>query len=227
MGSKIVVSVCVFLVVGIPSSRGQSANPELNNLSTFEIERRLVVLLDDDFAGRSADDLLNFAIAHSATVVPRLKSRLLSVSRAASLDFKTAIHADALAYTANHFAVDALSDLCALNPSVFCKYLERSLDYAEGRINPFTLAYELSLRTEQPVRDTLSRWVNSLISFPHFQQRLGEAMFDRYSVTPSREQWDEDPLRSVFQEENGQLRDVVIRHADNARIRKERSASRP
>jgi hypothetical protein len=165
------------------------------------------------------------AIQHSEVAVPELKQRLIAHSRQfrKALAGNSAIHADALAYVANGLAVDALCDLCAGNADLFCPYLERSLDYAEGRLNPFTLAYRAIARPEATVQDATIHWADSMIGFPHFRQRLAEAMLDRYGKVPSQTEWTTDPIASRLKDRaSPELRQSVLRFAAEAQSKRER-----
>jgi hypothetical protein len=193
-------------------------NSEQNRVER-EIKTNLTLALDRDYGNQPADDLLMLAIQHSDVAVPELKRRLSAYNQQSrkKLEGNPAVHADALAYVANTSAVDALSDLCNENPRLFCPYLERTLDYAEGRSNPFTLAYRAAARRETIVQGAAAHWVNSRIGFAHFQQRLGEAMLDRYGRVPGDLEWATDPIASRLKDQgSSQLRSNILRFATQA-----------
>ena len=177
---------------------------------------RLAEALDRDYSKQTADELQMLSIQRSDVAVPELQRRLSVFSHQGqeTLPRNAAIHADALAYVANGLAVDALCDLCAENSDLFCPYLERSLDYAEGRLNPFTLAYRVMAKPEAVVQDAAIHWANSMIGFPHFRQRLAEAMLDRYGKGPGESDWARDPIASRLKDRaSPELRQSVIRFA--------------
>jgi hypothetical protein len=182
------------------------------------------IVLDRDYSHQSADELLTFAIQHSDVAVPELKRRLIAYSQQSrkTLVGNAAIHADALAYVANALAVDALCDLCARNADLFCPYLERSLDYAEGRLNPFTLAFRAIAKPEAVVQGATIHWADSMIGFPHFRQRLAEAMLERYGKVPGDSEWATDPIASRLKDRaSPELRQSVVRLAEDAQRRRE------
>jgi hypothetical protein len=190
-----------------------------------EIKAKVTTALERDYWNQPTDELLMLAIQHSEVAVPELKRWLRAYNQKApkKLEGNPAIHADALAYVANALAVDALSDLCIENPSLFCPYLQRTFDYAEGRMNPFTLAYLVIARPETVVQETAIRWANSMIGFAHFQQRLGEAILDKYGKVPSDSEWATDPLSSRLKSEvSSELRQRVLHYAAEAERKRER-----
>jgi len=201
-------------------------NAQTNSPETGEeVKAKLKTALDRDYGDRPADDLLMLAIQHSDVAVPELKRRLIAQSQQfrKALSRNSAIHADALAYVANGLAMDALCDLCAENADLFCPYLERSLDYAEGRLNPFTLAYRAIARPEGVVQDAAVHWANSMIGFPHFRQRLAEAMLDRYGRVPDESVWATDPIASRLKDRaSPELRQSVSRLAAEAQSKRQR-----
>jgi hypothetical protein len=190
-----------------------------------DVRARLSIVLDRDYSNQPADELLMLAIQYSDLAVPELKRRLIANSPQSrkALAGNTAIHADALAYVANGLAVDALCDLCSENADLFCPYLERSLDYAEGRSNPFTLAYRAIAKPGAVVQDTVIQWVNSMIGFPHFRQRLAEAMLDKYGRVPDESVWATDPIASRLKDRaSPELRQSVVRLATEAQSKREK-----
>ena len=140
------------LASGYPALIGQETTNRTSeqNRVEREIKTKLTLALDRDYGNQPADDLLMLTIQHSDVAVPELKRRLTAYSQQSrkKLAGNSAVHADALAYVANEAAVDALADLCARNGELFCPYLERTFDYAEGRSNPFALAYRAIGRPE-------------------------------------------------------------------------------
>lgn len=186
---------------------------------------RLAEALDRDYSKQTADELQMLSIQRSDVAVPELQRRLSVFSHQGqeTLPRNAAIHADALAYVANGLAVDALCDLCAENSDLFCPYLERSLDYAEGRLNPFTLAYRVMAKPEAVVQEAAIHWANSMIGFPHFRQRLAEAMLDRYGKVPGDSEWAMDPIVSRLKERaSPELRQSVMRFAAEVQSKRER-----
>ena len=162
---------------------------------TAEIKRRLTVVMD---ATAPSDELLTMSLQYSEISVPLLRDSLRAFSRRKEkeLDRRTEIQADALAYVGDKRAIDATAQLCMDSPKLFCHYLERTLDYAEGRINPFVLAYHALEGNHSNVRGTVLRWVRSVLEFPHFQQRLAEAVVLRYGGRPKASELLNDPLLS-------------------------------
>jgi hypothetical protein len=197
----------------------QQTNVGKSQQEERDVRTRLSILLDRDYSRQSADELLTFAIQHSDIAVPELKRRLSAYSQQSrkTLTGNAGLHADALAYMANALAVDALCDLCAGNADLFCPYLERSLDYAEGRSNPFTLAYHTVAKPEAVVQGATIHWADSMIGFPHFRQRLAEAMLDRYGKVPGDSEWATDPIASRLKDRaSTELRQSVVRLAVEA-----------
>jgi hypothetical protein len=189
-----------------------------------DVRTRLSIVLDRDYSHQPADELLTFAIQHSDVAVPELKRRLIAYSQQSrkALAGNAALHADALAYVANVLAVDALCDLCVGNADLFCPYLERSLDYAEGRLNPFTLAYLTIAKPEAAVQAATIHWADSMIGSPHFRQRFAEAMLDRYGKVPGDSEWAADPIASRLRERLSQeLRQAVLRMAEDVMRKRE------
>jgi hypothetical protein len=220
-----------FLITALASGHStligqETPNPNsAQNSVEREIKTKLTLALDRDYGNQPADDLLMLAIQHSDLAVPELKRRLIAYGQQPrkTLGGSTTIHADALAYVANGLAVDALCDLCAENPGLFCSYLERSLDYAEGRLNPFTLAYRAIARPEAVVQDAAIHWADSMIGFPHFRQRLAEAMLDRYGKVPSETEWAQDPIASRLKTgASSELWQSVLRFAAEVQRKRER-----
>ena len=186
---------------------------------------KLAEALDRDYRKQTADELLMMSIQHSDVAVPELRQRLIAHSRQfrKALTGNSAIHADALAYVANALAVDALCDLCAGDADLFCPYLERSLDYAEGRLNPFTLAYSAIAKPEAVVQGATIHWADSMVGFPHFRQRLAEAMLDRYGKVPGDSEWATDPIVSRLKDRaSPELRQSVVRFAAEAQSKREK-----
>jgi hypothetical protein len=195
-----------------------SGNSEQNRVER-EIKAKLTLELDRDYGNQPADDLLMLAIQHSDFAVPELKRRLIAHSQQSrkALAGQSAIHVDALAYVANALAVDALCDLCAETADLFCPYLERSLDYAEGRLNPFTLAYRAIAKPEAAVQRATIHWADSMVGFPHFRQRFAEAMLDKYGKVPDESVWATDPIASRLKDRaSPALRQSVLRFAAEA-----------
>ena len=159
-----------------------------------EIRRRLAVVMDSN---APSDELLTMSLQYSEIAVPILRDSLKAIGRTQKkLDRKAEIQADALAYVANKGAIDATAQLCVEDPKLFCPYLERTLDYAEGRVNPFTLAYHALEGNQESVRKTVLEWVRSVLDFPHFQQRLAEAVVSRYGRRPETSELLKDRLLS-------------------------------
>ena len=203
-----------------PSNAQQASVGEQQDVRT-----KLSVLLDRDYRNQPADELLMLSIQHSDVAIPELQRRLSVFSRQSrkTLTANATIQADALAYVANGPAVDALCDLCAGNADLFCPYLERSLDYAEGRLNPFTLAYRVIAKPEAVVQDAAIHWANSMIGFPHFRQRLAEAMLDRYGEVPGETEWATDPIASRLKDRTSpELRQSVLRFAAEAQSKRKK-----
>ncbi len=200
-------------------SATQQTNVGKSEQEQRDVRTRLSIVLDRDYSHQAADELLTFAIQHSDVAVPELKRRLIAYSQQSrkTLAGNAAIHADALAYVANALAVDALCDLCAGNADLFCPYLERSLDYVEGRLNPFTLAYRAIAKPEAEVQGATIHWADSMIGFPHFRQRLAEAMLERYGKVPGETEWATDPIASRLKDRaSPDLRQSVVRFVTEA-----------
>jgi hypothetical protein len=217
------LNVSLLFTIGLLDSTAiaQAISP---NTQT-EIRAKLAVALDRDYSNRPADELLTLAIQHSDIAVPELKRRLRAASQKhrEKLDSKNSVYGDALAYVANELAVDALCDLCGENIDLFCPYLERSLDYAEGRRNSFSLAYHAIERPETPVQESVAHWTNSVISFPHFQQRLAEAMLDKYQRVPNEDEWASDPIASRIKDQvSPKLRQKIMSLATEAQSKRQR-----
>lgn len=197
------VPLIFIAALGHPAAMGQESTPTRAEAKRAEAERmaiksKLEAALDRDYEQSTPDELLMLSLQHSDIAVPELKRRLTDSvqQRPKTLARNSTVQADALAYVANDLAVDALAELCAQKSNLFCTYLRRTLDYAEGRVNPFSLVYHALGNADAAVQDAVSEWINGVIGFPHFQRRLAEAMLDRYGKAPSETDWAHDQIAS-------------------------------
>lgn len=185
-----------FMVTAIAAIAQDSGSVKREEVA--EIKRRLAVSMKTT---TPSDELLTMSLQYREIAVPMLRDSLRAFGRRREkeLDRRTEIQADALAYIGDELAIDATAELCVDSPMLFCAYLERTLDYAEGRVNPFVLAYH-ALESNQPnVRGAVLRWVRSVLGFPHFQQRLAEAVVLKYGRIPETSELLRDPLLSKIE----------------------------
>jgi len=78
-------------------------------------------------------------------------------------------------------------------------------------------------KPETVVQGATMHWADSMIGFPHFRQRLAEAMLDRYGKVPSETEWATNPIASRLKDRaSPELRQTVVRFAADAQSKREK-----
>ena len=72
------------------------------------------------------------------------------------------------------------------------------------------------------MQNTAIHWADSMIGFPHFQQRLAEALVDRYGKVPGDSEFATDPIASRLKDRaSPELRQSIVRFAADAQSKRE------
>ena len=134
---------CLALAVGSLSAQQQAQTPDPKTPEEIAaIHQEITEALDQHLFDEERDKLYILALAHSKILVPEAVQRIQAALNEPSTDRKLIARlADIIAYSADETAADALSHLCAQDEKLFGYFVERLLNYAVGRRNPYTLAY--------------------------------------------------------------------------------------
>ncbi len=150
------------------SAHGQLSAQHTPDVRAFDDDQTrgwVLKALSTDIPDYKVDELSFLALNHPRIVIPLLADRISVESRlqGSRPEFIRKM-ADALAYTAEPDAVIRLAQFAANDGPLFGYYIDRSLDYAMGRRNPYALAYEVADRSDPTATDRVLRWVeNSLL----------------------------------------------------------------
>lgn len=189
------VILCVVLAAG-PSVPGQTERPQTSEDATT-IRSRIADALNRRLLSEDRDELYILAIQHSKIMVSELVSRMEAQLADGASDGKLVARlSDILAYAGDETAVDALSRLCAQHQAPFGYYIERTLDYAGSRRNPYTLAYYTLEKGNAEVVPYVMSWVRASLPVPHFRRAWARALFDRYKGIPPESDLPKDPIVS-------------------------------
>ncbi len=159
------VAACVLIPLAPRGAAGQQRNEpsfDIRRAADEEMKEYVLETLALGLPPSRVDTLSWLALNRSGVVVPLLASRLEERLEApGDLDRTDRTMADVLAYAGDEIALHSLARLSRLRPEQFGCFVERLLDYASTRRNPFTLAYAAVEIGPGAMSDAVVRWVLS------------------------------------------------------------------
>jgi|ERR1017187_3103625 hypothetical protein len=128
--------------------------------SDQEVRQMIETALEKGLPEDSTDRVAVLAMRHSAIAVPLLLEHVENF-RPETTTSKEGIKrvADILAYVGDNVAVDAVIHLADSDPARFGYLVARLLDYAWGRRNPYSMAYQIVARSHSPTVAEVTIWV--------------------------------------------------------------------
>ena len=162
----------------------------------------------------STDQLILLAMNRSRVVVPALVAGILSADSQSQSDQRlTHKMLDLVAYAADEQALDALSQLCESDDVRFGYFIKRSLTYAGGRRNAFSLAYRALSTLSARNHYLVAEWATDALEGQYSNEQWSRELLSRYKGHPSEDDLASDPIARLI----GGIPKRVRLHLDKVR----------
>jgi hypothetical protein len=86
--------------------------------------------------------------------------------------------AELVAYAASNRGMDAVAELCSLDPKRFTPLIERLLNHAINRNREYEIVYH-AIDTDPNIRDAVVRWLEESLTFPQADVALARELLRR------------------------------------------------
>jgi hypothetical protein len=184
---------------GLTATQETTKHPPVHvlDLPEAEVKRLIQEALDRGLSESSVDNLAVLAKNRSSLVIPELLSRLEVALQDPAVPEKF-IHtvADIIAFAADEVALDALMRLAVLDHKRFGYFIGRAFDYAQGRRNPYLLAYYAIGKASPQIDQDIIKWVQANAPQGHGFRDWAEAIAEREEESVSEKVLDKDPIIS-------------------------------
>jgi hypothetical protein len=119
-----------------------------------------------------------FVLSHENTAIPiLLRSINENLGRNNPEEFVSRA-VELIVYSASDRGIDAIADLCSVDPKRFTPYVKRLLDHAINRNREYELVYH-ALETDPQIRDAVVRWLQDSLDFPQADVALAKEVLRR------------------------------------------------
>lgn len=183
--------------ISAPEPLAQRIRPPVAQMNDDEAKRFLTEALNLCLPDELNDDVYLLVKSRSRLALPELTSRLRSAESLSDAPAKF-LHTvtDLIAYASDEAALEILLKMAVSNRERFGRYVGRSLDYAYGRGNPYSLAYRAISKAEPEAAIHIIDWVEQNLAAGQSQGDWAEAIVERDKGMPSDDALADDPIVS-------------------------------